>query len=379
MHPLLSRVSRNLRLGNKIVDKLAPSVTKIHHNGTCSAFGADQQRHVMTNQDSSNPYYYEKPLTVSQLREIRIGRFPANIHEEGIRYRSSWETYQSLLPPMGKKPSLPELRISYDARFSTTAIDRAPTNVHGLCIAHFSHRLFGGLPRNVQSSLEFETNSTVLIHHGDKCSERKPDIAITHKTPDKKRNLVGVTEVGFSQSYADLKRWCDLWFDGVPTINMVILFNLIEKPRFPRKEAHEYIQKQGQQNFPDIKAIKEDDFILQDPTDATSALTAYGFTWCGPVQATLEIWTRCPETKSPLLTSKPVHFYGPNVDEQPIKIQPRDFLPPSENGIYDDVELDVNGLRDAMEAGRKKTARDRCIKRLKAVRGIKERQRWYSA
>lgn len=149
-------------------------------------------------------------------------------------------------------------------------------------------------------------NYRVPIRQEDKFSERKPDIAITLKAPDKRPSLVGVAEVGFSQPYADLKRWCDVWFYGVPTVNMVILINLSEKPRFPRKEALEYIRKQGQQNFPEVEAIKKDDFILQDPTDKTSAWTAFRFTWCGPVQGTLEIWTRCPKTGRPLLSSKPI-------------------------------------------------------------------------
>ncbi|PGH21489.1 hypothetical protein AJ80_03157 [Polytolypa hystricis UAMH7299] len=209
------------------------------------------------------------------------------------------------MPPSNKRSRLPELRISYDAGFSKTSIDRAPTSIHSLCTPHLSHNLYAEFPKHLRSSLVFEMEYKVPIQQGDKLSERKPDIAIIRKAPDKKRNLVGVVEVGFSQSYVDLKRWCDVWFDGVPTVNMVILINLSEKPRFPRKKALENIWKQGQQNFPKIEAIKDDDFILQDPTDPTSAWTAYGFMWCGPVQGALEIWTRCPKTGRPLLRSKP--------------------------------------------------------------------------
>ncbi|KKZ61077.1 hypothetical protein EMCG_04308 [[Emmonsia] crescens] len=379
MQSLLSRLPRGLRLNNKLVGKLAPSATKLHHNEACSAFGADQQPPT-SNRAPPAAYYYEKPLTASQLREIRIGRFPANIHEDGIRFRSSWDLYSSLLPPYGKKSFLPELRISYDARFSTTSVDRAPTPIHELCTTHISHRMFDKIPLSLKRSLEFELNYRVPIRQENKFSERKPDIAITLKAPDTRPSLVGVTEVGFSQPYADLKRWCDVWFDGVPTVNMVILINLSEKPRFPRKEGLEYIRKQGQQNFPEVEAITEDDFILQDPTDETSAWTAFGFTWCGPVQGTLEIWTRCPKTGRPLLSSKPTCFYGPNADGAPIKIQPSDLVPSSgKNETYEDVELNVIDIREAIEIGRLRTAKERFIKLLKVARGIKDRQRRYSA
>ncbi|KLJ05496.1 hypothetical protein EMPG_11011 [Blastomyces silverae] len=380
MQSLLSRLPRGLRLNNKTVDKLAPSATKLHHNEACSAFGTDQQRRITSDRDLPTAYYYEKPLTASQFREIRIGRFPANIHEDGIRFKSSWEAYSTLLPPYGKKSLLPELRISYDAGFSTTSVERAPTSIHELCASHLSHKLHGRFPLHLQSSLEFEVNYRIPIRKGDKLSERKPDIAISHTAPDGKSNLVGVAEVGFSQPYADLKRWRDVWFEGVPTINVVILINLLEKPRFPRKEALEYIQKQGQQNFPEIDAIKEDDFILQNPTDATSARTAYGFIWCGTVQGTLEIWTRCPETGRPMLRSKPNCFYGPNVDGEPnIKIQPGDLVPSFENETYEEVELDAIALQKAIEKGRKRTAKERFVKLLKVARGVKEIQRRYSA
>ncbi|OAX81447.1 hypothetical protein ACJ72_04207 [Emergomyces africanus] len=118
---------------------------------------------------------------------------------------------------------------------------------------------------------------------------------------------------------------------------MAMLFNLTEKPCFPCKAVLEYIHKQGQQNFPEMEAIKKEYFILQDPTNATKCIDSI---W-------LYILRYC--------------------------------LPFSENGTYDDVELDVILLRDTIDRGHKQTANDRIVELLKAVRGINERQSRFSA
>jgi hypothetical protein len=54
--------------------------------------------------DCCEDYAELSSLTASQLREIRSGRFPADIRQDVIRFNSSWSDYSTLLNEQPKRP-----------------------------------------------------------------------------------------------------------------------------------------------------------------------------------------------------------------------------------------------------------------------------------
>ncbi|PGH05936.1 hypothetical protein AJ80_08248 [Polytolypa hystricis UAMH7299] len=98
----------------------------------------------------------------------------------------------------------------------------------------------------------------------------------------------------------------------------------------------------------------------------------------GQFKAHWKYGPRCPKTGRPLLKVNLNCFYRPNADGAPIKFQPSDLVPSSENETYKDVELDPIALRRAIEAGCVRTAKEHFVELLKAARGIKEKQWRYN-
>src|SRR5690606_15146962 len=85
----------------QVVGCLRPPIRggKLPGESFWARYRANQLRYVHACDDrgADDVTCYEKRLTKWQLHEIRMGRFPANIEEDTIKFTSSWEQCSDLI------------------------------------------------------------------------------------------------------------------------------------------------------------------------------------------------------------------------------------------------------------------------------------------
>jgi hypothetical protein len=97
--------------------------------------------------------------------------------------------------------------------------------MHEHHVSWLNFSLFDNLPAEFRTSVGFRLSYQTDIVVDNRVNVRTPDIAIIHSAEPNKQNIIGVVEVGLTQTFADLKRWRDIWFRGVDQIDRKTTFS----------------------------------------------------------------------------------------------------------------------------------------------------------
>jgi len=125
-------------------------------------------------------------------------------------------------------------------------------------------------------------------------SGKRPDFGVRVKNANGIFKTKWVLEVGFSESYDDLKEDARLWLEGYPDVSMVTLVKFLETPKYRRPIDFDDDDDEGKLealgipiNLQDIK--QEDVTMVQQSGPATYQ----GYQWVGQItEVYMENWIR---------------------------------------------------------------------------------------
>lgn len=131
---------------------------------------------------------------------------------------------------------------------------------------------------------------------------RTPDLLVQYRPPlaqEKDFKEVAVLEVGFTQSYNNLRGLVDVWFESRPSPKTVLIIKVTESPRYVRHTNVRYVLEQGVEHFPSVDNIHIRD--IQGCKTSHGALSIYKMPVLGRITAFMEVWVREPTTGKPML------------------------------------------------------------------------------
>jgi hypothetical protein len=175
-------------------------------------------------------------------------------------------------------------RFSYNTSTSTLIVEYSTTAVHESLVKFVERYIIK------QTELDTITNDTVFQFSGKyEGSEGVPDLGIVEESDKHEHNLVWLLEVGFSETYEELKNDITFWLEGKPTLARVVLINITENP--PYKRPLDFISDETYQRLglPQTEMeIDQKDFSFDNEYGPVSYK---GFQWTGEItEIYWEVW-----------------------------------------------------------------------------------------
>jgi len=131
-------------------------------------------------------------------------------------------------------------------------------------------------------------------------SSKIPDLLVRYYNDDgrdSESRIIFIAEVGFSETYEDLKRSMKLWLEGSQDVKMAFLVKFTEKPQYRSPKSTQNLLKAmlKDAHLP-VSEIRPEIGYHQDPNDKDGSLWIHGHKFVGKMSAYLEIWRHDPES-----------------------------------------------------------------------------------
>ena len=151
------------------------------------------------------------------------------------------------------------------------------------------------LPANLRQQTEVISDQNFVGFRGPwKNSGKRPDFGIQVADANGDFEIKWVLEVGFSESYDDLKEDARLWLEGYPEISMVTMVKFLETPQYRRPiefDDDDDEDKLEALGIPiNMQDIKQADVTM---VQQSGPATYQGYQWVGQItEIFMENWIR---------------------------------------------------------------------------------------
>ncbi|KAI9817601.1 MAG: hypothetical protein M1826_001587 [Phylliscum demangeonii] len=228
-------------------------------------------------------------------------------------------------------------RYEYDGSKGLGIIQLMPSAIHGglhdAFRDSFVHAI-ATLPAPIRRHFRPKTNvSLPLMRRGHRFSKKIPDFELAVRETSVGYKTVFALEMGFSQTYESLRNDVDEWFSGQPLMRMIVLLNVIERPRYRNPLA-------GVDPSNIIQRLQGAD---EDEVQPTAGLQWTGFTlrdlaFVGALTGYMEVWIRGVDGL-PRMRGLRQEFIPERDDEVPLEFRLGEF---SERPEAQDVVLPLS-------------------------------------
>jgi len=213
------------------------------------------------------------------------------------------------------------------------------------------------LPANLRQQTQVLWGEKFDSFRGQWSESRKvPDLGIEVCNTDNEMELKWVLEVGFSETYEQLKNDTQLWLEGSSQISMVTIVGFCETPRYHCPlpifdETGEELDPREAVGIPsDLTAICEKNVILEGDYGPA---TYKGLRWVGQIsEGWMETWVRDIHGKV-IQRSNRVDLLHANK----VELDFGDFLPPS---YPQTITINLEDFRLTLQRSIRKVAASRC-------------------
>jgi hypothetical protein len=196
-------------------------------------------------------------------------------------------------------------------------------------------------------------------------SEKEPDLGIEVLNADDEWELKWVCEVGFSETYEQLKSDVRLWLEGGSQVSMVTIVRFCETPRYRcplpiyNDETGEELDPREAAEIPsDYRAIRAKDVILEGDYGPA---TYKGLTWVERIsEVRMETWMRDADGRA-TQRGNPIDL----MQADQLELEFGNFLPP---GYPQSITIDLEEFRSCLQHSIRKMAVVRCAEAIKAYR-----------
>ena len=193
-------------------------------------------------------------------------------------------------------PSWP--RYEYDGTNHVAIVQLMPTPINGMVHSSIQNNFAVALSSmSLAVRRQFRAQGAVdqILQHGQYFSVKAPDFELLSDVEgDGVQRSVMVVEMGFSQSYESLRQDVEEWFNGSPSMRMVILVDINEKPRYQNPlrglPAKDIIRL--------LAATTKQEAVEPQPGFPWAGFYLRGFPFVGVLEGNLEVWIRGPDRRA---------------------------------------------------------------------------------
>ncbi|THC94127.1 hypothetical protein EYZ11_006376 [Aspergillus tanneri] len=301
-------------------------------------------------------------------------RRPLEDYEKQLAIKMSvgdWNKLRRDLDLDSKDESYP--RFSFDASTSTLIIQCMPSPIHQSISSILIEEIMiskAAVPVNLRRQTQALFDEDFKSFGGQwSGSDKRPDLGIGVRNANNEMELKWVLEVGFSETYKQLKNDIRLWLEGSSEVSMVTIVKFCETPSyrcpFPRdpiygddEEELDTLQALGIPS--DVREILKKDVVFEGEYGPA---TYKRLTWVGKIsEVWMETWVRGADGKA---VQRGIAEDLMQADQ--VQLDFGDLLP---HGYPQTITIDLEQFRSILKDSICKMAVNRCMD---AIKDYKER------